>query len=61
MEKEAAKLTAYGKIKYIDIIPMPLVGFEMGEVIDVLLQDVGVVPERHAMETKGFGWWGWRA
>jgi hypothetical protein len=61
MEKEAARNNAWTKLRYLDLISVPLVAFEMREVIDVLLRDLGVEPERMRMRTKGFGWWGWKA
>ncbi|PMD38815.1 FAD/NAD(P)-binding domain-containing protein [Hyaloscypha variabilis F] len=60
MEREAARSNAWARKRHLSLAVVPMVTFEMREVIDLLLRDLGVEPERHRMKMKGFGWWGWK-
>jgi hypothetical protein len=46
-------MVAWQKKRYIDFAEVPLVPFEMREVIDLLLRDVGVRHERHKVGMTG--------
>jgi dimethylaniline monooxygenase (N-oxide forming) len=60
MEREAARSNAWARKRHLSLAVVPMVTFKMREVIDLLLRDLGVEPERHRMKMKGFGWWGWK-
>lgn len=59
MERDVAAANAYFKLRYVDLLEIPLAIFEMREVIDRLLVDLGLRADRHGMKVSGGGWWGW--
>jgi hypothetical protein len=61
MERDVAATNAYFKLRYVDFLEIPLAIFEMREVIDRLLVDLGLRADRHGMKAENGGWWGWRA
>jgi hypothetical protein len=62
MDREIALTRAYNKLRYLDILEIPLAAFELREVIDRFLLDLGLRPDRHGRKVNE-SWWtaGWRA
>jgi len=60
MEHDIAATNAYFKIRYLNAIEIPLSIFEMREVIDQILLDLGLRADRHGMKASN-GWFGWKA
>jgi hypothetical protein len=54
MEQDIAWNNTFLRIRYLDFFPgFPVASFEARDIIDQLLSDLGLEPERHGMKLKG--------
>lgn len=61
MDADIATSNAYFKLRYLDLLDVPLSVFEMREVIDRLLLDLGLRADRKGRTVERDAWWGWKA